>query len=101
MTTDQEANDLAYISDLAGQKMGQMVFEQFELRDKAINALRLQELCSTIQKEGYTILPDDPRYTEWIGEWDGYKAPEQRIESINYLRKQMRREVLETLTNDT
>lgn len=59
----------------------------------ALNALRLQELYSQLQREG-SLNPTDPRLTEWIGEWDGYQSLESRHTSLSVLRRQSRYNIL-------
>lgn len=67
--------------------------ESPELKE-AIDALRAQQLCSDMQRSLTLPKPDDYRYTEFIGEWDGYQAPEIRLEKLHRIRKEMREKVL-------
>lgn len=48
-------------------------------RDRLLRALRAQAVLSDMQKETGVPDPADPRYTPFIGEWNGYHAPEQRF----------------------
>lgn len=58
------------------------------------DALEAQELASAIQKERRTPPPNDPRYTPFIGKWNGYHAPEQRWQEFMVRRKELRRQAL-------
>lgn len=66
-----------------------------------LEALLAQELASDMQKEGR--LPDsgDERYTPFIGEWNGYEAPEIRWVHFNYRRQELRRAAIAKATSPT
>lgn len=57
-------------------------------------ALEAQELASQMVKEPLLPFPDDPRYTPYIGEWDGYQAPEVRLHDFIARRREMRKAAL-------
>jgi hypothetical protein len=61
--------------------------------------LAAHEYHSQFCSEGGFIQPDDARYTDLIGEWDGYKAPEQRWLLWQATRKALRRQILELLAS--
>lgn len=54
-------------------------------------ALQAQEVASDMQKQLAIPSPDDPRYTPYIGPWDGYRAPEVRFMDFHLKRKLLRR----------
>lgn len=55
-------------------------------------ALKMQELLKTFQNEDQMPLPNDPRYTPYIGEWNGYQAPEVRFQVFCDHRRNLRRQ---------
>lgn len=57
-------------------------------------ALQAQEVASDMQKQLAIPSPDDPRYTPYIGPWDGYRAPEVRFMDFHLKRKLLRRTAL-------
>ena len=66
-------------------------------RDACLKALRAQELFSDIQRawaSGVVTGPSDPRYTAFIGEWNGYQAPEVRYAEVGGARRELRKEAL-------
>lgn len=67
---------------------------QKELLIKSLKALKAQEVLKEMQNERVIVLPNDPRYTPFIGEWNGYHAPEQRFEEFVCKRRDLRRECL-------
>lgn len=61
-------------------------------------ALKAQAFFSDIQRAGYVaIMPDDPRYTPLIGEWDGSQTPKSRIEELNQYRRNMRTKMIKAV----
>lgn len=59
----------------------------------AIKALRWQATFSAMQKESLP-LATDPRYTPFLGEWDGYDTPESRYYIFAHERRDLRAAVL-------
>lgn len=57
-------------------------------------ALWAREVASEMQKDLVIPNPDDPRYTPFIGPWDGYKAPEIRFCHFQLKHKELRTEAL-------
>jgi len=57
------------------------------------SALCAQELASLMQSEGMPD-PNDPRYTPYIGKWNGYHAPEQRYGQFMHERRELRTRAL-------
>jgi hypothetical protein len=53
-------------------------------------ALQAQQVSSDMQGEGRFPPSDDPRYTPFIGEWDGCAAPEKRWYDFQIQRKRLR-----------
>ena len=72
---------------------------QYQRFCRAIIALHAQEIFSNMQHEvmasgGSYPQPNDPRYRPYIGEYDGYQAPEQRYFEFAAERKELRKVVL-------
>lgn len=57
-------------------------------------ALRAQQIASDIVHEGCRPAPDDPRFTEFIGEWNCYEAPELRWRRFVEKRRELRKSAL-------
>lgn len=53
-------------------------------------ALLAQQILSDMQKEGSLPNSTDERYTPFIGEWNAYKAPEQRFYEFAQKRRELR-----------
>lgn len=47
------------------------------------------------------VAPNDPRYTDLIGPWNGYQSPEQRWNDWHVERKRLRRTMLDWLHEPT
>lgn len=69
--------------------------EPFSLMVKALHA---QEVGSQMQREDMPE-PNDPRYTPYIGEWNGYHAPEQRYGMFMHERRDLRVLALRQVAN--
>jgi hypothetical protein len=68
------------------------------------NFIELTRICleahenhNAFNKEGNMVAPNDPRYTDLIGPWNGYQSPEQRWNDWHVERKRLRRTILDWL----
>jgi hypothetical protein len=63
--------------------------------------LEAHENHNAFNKEGNMVAPNDPRYTDLIGPWNGYQSPEQRWNDWHVERKRLRRTMLDWLHKPT
>jgi hypothetical protein len=63
--------------------------------------LEAHENHNAFNKEGNMVAPNDPRYTDLIGPWNGYQSPEQRWNDWHVERKRLRRTMLDWLHEPT
>jgi molybdopterin-guanine dinucleotide biosynthesis protein A len=68
---------------------GTTAYVRADIADDLLAACEAQELGSALQRE-VCPAPDDRRYTPFIGEWNGYHAPEQRYAEFQQKRRDMR-----------
>lgn len=66
-----------------------------------VNFVKLTKICleaheshNAFNKEENMVAPNDPRYTDLIGLWNGYQAPEQRWNDWHSERKRLRRQMI-------